>query len=137
MRVPQGPDLAEPRVKGCFRRRVTVSSLFLLLVPTLGWAHASLLKSNPARRAILLRAPERVQLWFNERLEPAFSHVSVWDAAGARVDREDVEVGPDDPKKLSVGLRSLTPGTYTVKFRVLSVDGHVVESAFPFTLRGP
>jgi methionine-rich copper-binding protein CopC len=36
-----------------------------------------------------------------------------------------------------VGLRRLTPGTYTVRFRVLSVDGHVVENEFPFTLRGP
>jgi len=25
-------------------------------------------------------------------------------------------------------------GTYTVRFRVLSVDGHVVESDFPFTI---
>ena len=28
-----------------------------------------------------------------------------------------------------------SPGIYTVKFRALSVDGHVVESQFPFTVR--
>ncbi|MBI4592924.1 MAG: copper resistance protein CopC, partial [Candidatus Rokubacteria bacterium] len=26
---------------------------------------------------------------------------------------------------------------YTVRFRVLSVDGHVVEADFPFTVTGP
>jgi methionine-rich copper-binding protein CopC len=47
-----------------------------------------------------------------------------------------VRLEPEDPKLLSVGLPALVPGTYTVKYRVLSVDGHVVESQFSFTLRG-
>ena len=36
----------------------------------------------------------------------------------------------------SQGPRVL-PGTYTVRYRVLSVDGHVVVGAFTFTLRTP
>jgi len=71
-----------------------------------------------------------------ERLEPAFARVSVWDQDGKQVDLGDVEIGPDDPKKLSVGVPPLSPGTYTVKCRVLSVDGHIVEEQFSFTLRG-
>jgi methionine-rich copper-binding protein CopC len=93
--------------------------LALALVPHSGWTHAMLVKSVPARRAALLKAPDRVQLWFNERLEPQFATISVWDAAGARVDAGDAVVGPDDPKRLSVGLRPLAPGAYTVKLRVL------------------
>jgi len=118
-------------------RRIAVCLLILLLVaPALSWSHAYLVKSTPARRAVLFQAPVRVQLWFNERLEAQFSHLSVWDREERQVDLGDVEVGPDDPKKLSVGVPPLAPGTYTVKFRVLSVDGHIVESRFPFTLRG-
>lgn len=109
----------------------------LLLVPASGLGHASLVRSSPARRAVLLRAPDRVQLWFNERLEAAFSRVAVTEASGRAVDLGDVQVGPDDPTRLSVGLGRLQPGTYTVRFRVLSVDGHVVEGEFPFTLRAP
>jgi methionine-rich copper-binding protein CopC len=109
--------------------------LALVLVPLSGWTHAMLVKSIPARRAVLAKAPARVQLWFNERLEPQFAAISVWDAGGAQVDAGDAVVGPDDPKRLSVGLRPLTPGAYTVKFRVLSVDGHVVESEYGFRLR--
>jgi methionine-rich copper-binding protein CopC len=81
-------------------------------------------------------APGRVQLWFNERLEAQFSTISVWDASGQQMDNKDMQVGPDDHKKLSVGLPDLTPGMYTVKFRVLSVDGHIVESEYPFMVRG-
>jgi copper resistance protein C len=110
--------------------------IILLLIPISGWAHAVLVKSSPPPRAALTRPPARVQLWFNERLEPQFSTLSVWDATGHSVDDKDIRVDPDDSKKLSVGLPDLTPGTYTVKFRVLSVDGHIVESEYPFTVRG-
>lgn len=108
----------------------------LLVCPISAWTHAVLVKSSPARRAVLSHPPARVQLWFNERLEAQFSQLTVWDAEGRQVDAYDVQVGPDDPKRLSVGLSALAPGVYTVKFRVLSVDGHIVESEFPFTVRG-
>jgi methionine-rich copper-binding protein CopC len=99
-------------------------------------AHASLVRSVPAHRAVLSRAPERVQLWFNERLEPAYSTVSVWSEAGVQVDARDVAVGPDDPRRLSVTMQSREPGLYTVKYRVLSVDGHIVDNRFSFTVKG-
>ncbi len=98
-------------------------------------AHAVLVKSTPASRASLSQPPSRVELWFNERLEPSFSSVSVWSASSVQVDRRDSAVGPEDPKRLSVTPGPLPPGRYTVRFRVLSVDGHVVESSFPFTVR--
>jgi hypothetical protein len=99
-------------------------------------AHAFLVRSVPAHRAVVSRAPERVQLWFNERLEPAYSTVSVWSEAGVQVDARDVAVGPDDPRRLSVTLQSREPGLYTVKYRVLSVDGHIVDNRFSFTVKG-
>ena len=108
--------------------------VLLLVAPTSSWAHAYLVKSSPARRAVLSSAPDRVVLWFNERLEPQFSHISVWNQAGQQVDGGDDQVDPDDAKKLSVGTPGLGAGTYRVKFRVLSIDGHIVESEFPFTV---
>lgn len=117
-----------------FSRTLAVLLTAVLLLPDLGWAHAYLVKSSPARRAILIRAPTEVQLWFNERLEPAFSRLSVWDSDGQQVDLGDARVGPE-PTRLVVRLRPLTPGIYTVKFRVLSVDGHIVEQQFSFTIR--
>jgi methionine-rich copper-binding protein CopC len=109
--------------------------LLLLVVPSASLAHAYLVKSSPVRRAVLSSAPARVALWFNERLEAQFSQVAVWNTEGQQVDGGDVQVGPDDGKKLSVGIPTLSAGTYTVKYRVLSVDGHIVESEFPFTVR--
>jgi methionine-rich copper-binding protein CopC len=75
-----------------------------------------------------------VRLRFSEPLEPAFARVSVWNGQ-AQVDLQDARVEPDEPTELTVGLPTLGPGSYTVKFRVLSVDGHVVESDLTFTVR--
>jgi methionine-rich copper-binding protein CopC len=77
-----------------------------------------------------------VELTFNERLEPAYARVSVWDGHGQQVDLRDSAVDPRDPRVLRVSLPPLAPGRYVVRYRVLSVDGHVVESAFPFHVRG-
>ena len=109
--------------------------LALLLIPSIASAHAVLVKASPARRAVLATPPSRIELTFNERLEPAYSTVSVWSSTETRVDDGKVVVGPDDPRRLSVGLPSVPGGTYTVKFRVLSVDGHLVEGTFPFEVR--
>lgn len=119
------------------RRAVLAVGLLAVLLypaPPAG-AHASLVRSTPAHRAVLGQMPERVQLWFNERLEPAYSTVSVWNEAGAQVDARDVAVGPDDPRRLSVTVETRQSGLYTVKYRVLSVDGHIVDSRFTFTVK--
>jgi methionine-rich copper-binding protein CopC len=115
-------------------RAALAALLLVLLVPATAGAHAVLVKSSPARRAVVA-APPRIELVFNERLEPAYSTVSVWTADNRRVDDGKVVVGPEDPRRLAVGLPPMPGGTYTVKFRVLSVDGHIVEGTFPFEVR--
>lgn len=116
-------------------RKLILVVFFSLLAPAQLFAHAYLVKSVPAGRAVLFRAPARIQLWFNERLEPRYSSLTLSDANGERVDLGNAEVGSDDPKRLSVEIKPLLPGRYTVRFRVLSVDGHVVQDEFPFTIK--
>jgi len=40
----------------------------------------------------------------------------------------------DDPRQLSVPLKPMTPGTYTVEWHATSVDTHKTEGHFSFTL---
>jgi copper resistance protein C len=109
--------------------------LALLLLPQVAGAHAVMVKSSPARRAVVAVSPSRVELTFNERLEPAYSTLSVWGNEATPVDDGRVVVAPEDARRLSVGLPPLKHGKYAVKYRVLSVDGHVVEGTFPFEVR--
>jgi methionine-rich copper-binding protein CopC len=98
-------------------------------------AHALLVRSSPPKRAVLRDSPKQVELWFNERLEPAFASVTVSDRAGATYGTGSPVVSGDDRRHLRLELPTLPPGTYTVRFRVLSVDGHIAEESFTFTIR--
>ncbi len=106
------------------------------LPPDPAGAHASLVEARPAHRAVVARRPARVVLVFSDAIEGPFSTLSVLSAAGERVDRADVQVLAADPHEISVGLpEGLPAGAYTVKYRVLSADGHVVEGSYRFTVK--
>jgi hypothetical protein len=105
------------------------------LSPGAAPAHSLLVRSEPGRNATVTRAPERVRLWFGERIEPAYVKLSVWSDNGKQVDAGDAAVDSNDQALLSVSTPNLGPGRYTARYRVLSVDGHVVESSFAFTVK--
>ncbi|MBV8494998.1 MAG: copper resistance protein CopC [Alphaproteobacteria bacterium] len=99
-----------------------------------GFAHAFLDHASPAVGSTVPAAPGAISLSFTQDLEPAFSSVSVTNEAGQRVDLGNAQVPPSAPAELRVGLRPLPPGTYTVSWRVVSVDTHPTEGRFQFTV---
>ena len=117
--------------------RVAAVGLLAAAFPLLAFAHALLEKSEPARRAVLSKPPAQVRLWFNERLEPAFCAMSVLDAAGKPVTQDKASVAAEDRKRLELALPLLGRGVYTVRYNVLSVDGHSVRASFQFSIKGP
>jgi copper resistance protein C len=63
--------------------------------------------------------------------------LAIIDANGTRVDAKDAQRGTLDPSYRSVGLPKVTNGTYTVRYRVLSADGHVVSGKYNFVVQTP
>ena len=118
-------------------RRVILIVAFVLGVPaTSAFAHSMLVKAEPPRRAVLTKSPIQVRLWFNEKIEGDYASLVVLDAQKQPITDLKPTLAPDDQKSIVLPLPELTPGKYSVKFRVLSVDGHVVESSFDFTVKG-
>ena len=97
-------------------------------------AHVFLDHSAPAVGSQVRGPPASVSLWFTEEVEPAFSSIKVFDAQGKEVDRGDTAALSNDRTALKVSLRRLEPGAYKVVWRVLSVDTHVTEGNFGFTV---
>jgi len=104
----------------------------LLLGAGAAGGHAFLERAEPRVGSTVRTAPSQVRVWFTENLEPAFSTLEVWNQDGKRVDGGTAEVSPASPTMLQVPLKTLGPGTYRVKWRVLSVDTHVTEGNFTF-----
>src|SRR5436305_7769334 len=113
-------------------RRATLAGLFLLLlclVTRQATAHAALERAEPRVGNTVATAPREVTLWFTQKLEPAFSSITVTNSAGQRVDTGKTRVSGN---QMSVSLRSGGAGTYRVNWRVLSVDTHRTDGNFTF-----
>lgn len=107
----------------------------LLALCSSAWSHAALTKSVPGNREVLAQSPPALLLRFNEKVEPKFSKVSLEDAQGKTRSLGVPAVSATDPSQLETAVtEALEPGKYTVRYRVLSQDGHVIERSFAFTL---
>jgi hypothetical protein len=105
--------------------------LIAILLPAAAHAHAFLDHASPRVGSTVATAPRELLLWFTEKLEPAFSTVEVRNAQGAVVSSK-AQVAGSDGTELRVPLKALPPGTYSVTWRVLSVDTHRTQGNFTF-----
>jgi copper resistance protein C len=108
---------------------VATIPLLLLLATGQSNAHAMLDHAEPRVGNKVATAPREVTLWFTQKLEPAFSSITVTNAAGERVDSGKTRVSGN---QMSVSLREGGAGTYHVKWRVLSADTHTTDGSFTF-----
>jgi methionine-rich copper-binding protein CopC len=120
--------------------QITFASTLLLLIvmliqanPVL--AHAKLVKSDPSRKAALSASPKYIQLWFNEKIEGSYASVTVLDSEKKPVTQNSPEPAAGDLKSVILNLPELEPGNYKVQYRVMSVDGHVIESSYEFSIK--
>ncbi len=94
-------------------------------------AHAFLDHAEPGVGSSAKQLPKEVKVTFTEEVEPAFSSLKVFDAAGKQVDSKNVHVDPKDGKILIVSLPgALGVGTYKVVWRVVSKDTHITQGDF-------
>lgn len=108
---------------------IGITPLLLVLATGAAQAHASLDHAEPRVGNKVASPPRQVTLWFTQKLEPAFSNVTVTNAAGERVDNGKARVSGNE---MSVSLRPGGTGTYHVNWRVFSVDTHITNGNFTF-----
>jgi copper resistance protein C len=106
-----------------------ISALLVVTADATAEAHAFLDHAEPRVGSTVPTAPRELVLSYTQNLEPAFSSVEVNDANGARVDLGKPKI---DASTMRVGLKPLAPGTYRVRWKVLSVDTHTTEGRFSF-----
>ena len=115
-------------------RRLLGALAVLVAVSGRASPHAFVDTSVPADRSTVREAPGEVTIRFTESVELEFSRITVKSGAG-----ETVSTGPirqPAGNTLTVSLKALGPGSYTIEWRVLSVDTHVTDGMLRFTV-GP
>jgi copper transport protein len=90
-------------------------------------AHAVLISSDPPDHAILARAPARIRLTFDEPI--ALTELKLIGPGGKPV---SVHARATDANITAAIPNNLDTGIYTLSYRVVSADGHVVGGAVQF-----
>src|SRR5512136_358201 len=120
------------------KRNMLVLALAIALslgVFQVAFAHAKLDHCTPAVDAAVAQAPAQVVCVMSEEIDTKLSTLSVWDASGVQVDKQDAHVDLNDPdhKTLIVSLdpANLKDGVYTVKYHTVTPDdGGVTDGTF-------
>lgn len=109
-----------------------VVGLLAVLVAAPAWAHDELLSSDPAADEVVTAVPGELTMTFSGVLidEPGANRVSV-------LAPDCTELAADAPvldgTRVTQALTSASAeGTYTVRWRVVSSDGHPISDEFTF-----
>jgi methionine-rich copper-binding protein CopC len=103
-----------------------------MLWAQLAEAHAIIVRTSPAQGGVATGAIGKIEVWYDAGIRDAFVALAVVSGSGERVDKRDAAIDASDPSHVSVGVNELKPGKYTVRYRALSADGHIVSGAWDF-----
>ncbi|HEX5018119.1 MAG TPA: copper resistance CopC family protein [Actinomycetes bacterium] len=100
-------------------------------------AHSELIGSTPSAGETLAKAPSRVELVFNEPVQQEGGTISVSVRDTVVSDDSTFSVnGTDASVQLRAGGDGAQAGRYTVDYRIVSEDGHVISDSYAFQVRG-
>ncbi|WP_179405525.1 copper resistance CopC family protein [Burkholderia guangdongensis] len=98
-------------------------------------AHAYPTHQAPGAGSTVTDAQKDVAIDFDDGLEPAFSSIAVTDAQGNAAASGKAVVDPSNRKHMSVALKPLAPGIYTVSWIAVAADGHRTQGHYTFTVK--
>ena len=102
-----------------------------LALPAAAAAHAVLLRTNPADRSVLARAPQEVRVVFDDTIRAASGIRAVRNGGDSVLGGKPHVTGR---KTLVVPLTRLGDGDYTVLWRIVSDDGHTEAGVIAFAV---
>src|SRR4051794_2175579 len=112
-------------------RRLALIGFLALAFPASAFAHANLDKTAPSYRERLQTPPRAIVLHFDQSVQAEPNGIEVKNAYGKLLSG----AARATDRVVRVPLRRLPRGAYTVRWHVLSRDGHVVSGVFTFGVR--
>lgn len=111
---------------------------FLCLVmcwPVQLFAHAKLVRSEPAKGASIAQPLSQVRLWFSETPSIALSTVSIIAPSGDTVRLTRLRLDAEDKRLLLANVpKLLSPGVYRIAWRIVAGDGHPKYGSIDFSI---
>ena len=103
----------------------------VLALPATAFAHAQLLRTVPEAGSVVAVAPNRILLEFDQQVEPVTGATGVVNSSGRSVLAGPARTSSSDVRMLVIPVQPHLPrGDYTVRWSVVSTDGHIVSGVF-------
>ncbi len=113
------------------KRALVVACVVAAVFPPLAQAHARLVRSTPANGAVFATAPVGVQLLFDDTVSVGPGNEVVQNGGGSALGGRPLANG----RQLVLPLRGDLPdGDYSVRWSVISDDGHIVQGVLAFAV---
>ncbi len=101
--------------------------------PTQAMRHLRLVRSAPMADSMVATSPAAISLWMSEPTDAAISKISLASADGKAVPLGAItRAAAADAPLVAKVPSTLANGAYTVTWKAMSKDGHVVDGAFKF-----
>ena len=112
-----------------------VSSLLLVLaLNSAAMAHVKAKETSPESGAVLTESPTELSIQFTG---PAKLISLELTGSNSEVVKIDVSEATSVDGLVNVQIPPLSPDSYTVSWRALSIDGHPAKGSFTFTISAP
>ena len=116
------------------RRVGVIAALIALAFPASAFAHATLVHTGPSFRQRLQTSPGRAFLYFDQDVKGLPSAIEVYSSRGEVVSLPTRE-GKNAHYVVAPLRHKLPTDAYTVRWHVISGDGHVVSGVYTFGVR--
>lgn len=98
--------------------------------------HLKLKRSFPAKDTVLTSSPDAVRLWLTEKADLPATKITVTGAANVAASLAKPTRGTEADAPIEAKFtQPVAPGRYTVSWKTMSKDGHVVSGTFGFTVK--
>jgi copper transport protein len=114
-------------------RRALVIGLVALVFPASAYAHATLRYTTPKFGTELQRGPAQIGLHFDQQVKVLPGSIKVLNGVG----KQFALPARIEGRTVVAGVRPLKLGAYTVRWRAISADSHVVSGVWTFGVRVP
>jgi methionine-rich copper-binding protein CopC len=119
---------------GSMAWRVLLGSTLAWLAATPALAHAIIVESSPAVNATVAGPELDIALRFNSRIDRARSSLTLNAPRKPGDKPQTLPLVGDSPDLLKAHASGLAPGAYSLRWQVLSVDGHLTRGDIPFNV---
>lgn len=109
---------------------------FALVAMVLGWsssarAHAILISATPSIQGSVVQGAIAFKIKYNSRIDHHRSKLTLTAPKGAVF---GLAIDPASPVDEIDSHATLPPGSYSLRWQVLAVDGHITRGDIPFTV---